>query len=118
VGRGHLQWHDLSTEFHKDLLTGSKVIRDTHRQRGDFIGLTSVSKESRLRRRPPLFIFLLMLPYILAHIMCRPTYLFNYTDQIKEYVPYKGNIFLYLFVCSYLTTLFSVTQTTQRRMKG
>jgi hypothetical protein len=50
-----------------------------------------------------------MLPYILAHIMCRPTYLFNYTDQIKEYVPYKGNIFIYLFVV-YLTTLFSVTQ--------
>jgi len=37
--RGHLQWHDLPTEFHKNLPTDLKVDkgRKTHRQDGDFI---------------------------------------------------------------------------------
>jgi hypothetical protein len=48
---GHLQWHDLSIEFHKNLPIGSKVIRggDTDRQTGDLISLTFVFKESRLK---------------------------------------------------------------------
>jgi hypothetical protein len=31
--RDHLQWHDLSTEFHKNLPIGSKVIRRGHTDR-------------------------------------------------------------------------------------
>jgi hypothetical protein len=42
--RGHLQQHDLRTEFHKNLPVGSKVIggtdRRTDRQTGDLISLT------------------------------------------------------------------------------
>jgi hypothetical protein len=56
--RGHLQWHDLSTEFHKKLPIGSKVIREdtqidrrTDRQTGDLISLTFLFKESRLKNQ-------------------------------------------------------------------
>jgi hypothetical protein len=44
--QGHLQWHDLPTEFRKNLPIGSNVIRGTHRQTGD---LTFLFKESRLK---------------------------------------------------------------------
>jgi hypothetical protein len=38
--RGHLQWHDLSTEFHKTLPTGSEVDRgDRQTEDGDLISL-------------------------------------------------------------------------------
>jgi hypothetical protein len=48
--RGHLQWHDLSTEFHKNLPIGSKVIRgDRQTDRHDLISLTFLFKESRLK---------------------------------------------------------------------
>jgi hypothetical protein len=56
--RGHLQWHDLPTEFHKNLPIGLKVIggdthrqtdRQTDRQTGDLISLTFLFKESRLK---------------------------------------------------------------------
>jgi hypothetical protein len=52
--RGHLQRHDLPTELHKDLPTGSKVgggtETQTHRQGGEIISLqSSVRKESRLK---------------------------------------------------------------------
>jgi hypothetical protein len=56
--RGHLQWHDLPTEFHKNLPLGSKVIggwgghtdRRIDRPTGDLISLTFLFKESRLKR--------------------------------------------------------------------
>jgi hypothetical protein len=45
--RGHIQWHDLRTEFHKNLPIGSKVIwggggghTRTNRQTGYLISLT------------------------------------------------------------------------------
>jgi hypothetical protein len=50
--RGHLQWHDLSTEFHKNLPIGSKVIRgdtQTDRQTGNLMSLSFLFKESRLK---------------------------------------------------------------------
>jgi hypothetical protein len=50
--RGHLQWHDLPTEFHKNLPIVSKVIRgDTQidRQTGYLMGLTFLKKEGRLK---------------------------------------------------------------------
>jgi hypothetical protein len=50
--RGHLQWHDLRTEFHKNLPTGSKVVRghtQTDRQTGDLISLTFLFKECKLK---------------------------------------------------------------------
>jgi hypothetical protein len=39
--RGCLQWHDLSTEFHKNLPVGSEVDSggQTYRQDGDVISL-------------------------------------------------------------------------------
>jgi hypothetical protein len=49
--RGHLQWHNVPTKFHKNLEIGSKVIRgdtQTDRQTGDLISLTFLFKESRL----------------------------------------------------------------------
>jgi hypothetical protein len=48
--QGRLQWHDLPTEFHKNLPIGSKVIRgdtQTDRQTGDLISLTFLFKERR-----------------------------------------------------------------------
>jgi hypothetical protein len=50
--RGHLQWHDLRTEFHKNLPIGSKVIRgdtQTDRQTDVLISLTFLFEESRLK---------------------------------------------------------------------
>jgi hypothetical protein len=37
--RGHLQWYDVLTESHKNLLIASKVDKEdtTHRQEGDLI---------------------------------------------------------------------------------
>jgi hypothetical protein len=46
--RGHVQWHDLPTEFHKNLPIGSKVIRGD-KQTDGFISLTFLFKESRLK---------------------------------------------------------------------
>jgi hypothetical protein len=47
--RGHLQWHDLPTEFLKNLPVGSKVDRWTNRK-GDLINqLFSFRKECRLK---------------------------------------------------------------------
>jgi len=51
--QGHLQWHDLHTEFHHNLQIRSLVERtdrQTHRQDGDLISLhVSFRKESRLK---------------------------------------------------------------------
>jgi hypothetical protein len=50
--RGHLQWHDIPTEFHKNLPIGSKVIEgdtQTDGQTGTLISLTFLFKESRLK---------------------------------------------------------------------
>jgi hypothetical protein len=33
MAQGHLQWHDLSTEFHKNLPVGSEVNRGTYTDR-------------------------------------------------------------------------------------
>jgi hypothetical protein len=52
--RGHLQWHELTTEFHKNLPIGSKVIRgdtQTDRQAGDLISLTFLFEDSRLKKK-------------------------------------------------------------------
>jgi hypothetical protein len=50
--QGHLKWHDLPTEFHTNLPIGSKVIRGdthTHRQNNNFLSLTFLFKENRLK---------------------------------------------------------------------
>jgi hypothetical protein len=48
--QGQLKWHDLPTEFHKNLPIDSKVIKGGHtdRQTADLISLTFLFKESRL----------------------------------------------------------------------
>jgi hypothetical protein len=49
----HLQWHDLPTKFHKNLLTGSKFVGGG-RQESDLIGLLfPFGKENRLRKICP-----------------------------------------------------------------
>jgi hypothetical protein len=46
-----LQWYDLPTEFHKNLPTGSEVIRrDSQTDSGDLIILTFLFNGSRLKR--------------------------------------------------------------------
>jgi hypothetical protein len=49
--RSYLQWHDVTTEFHKNLPTGSRADRGkTHRRHGDHTSLQfSFRKESRLK---------------------------------------------------------------------
>jgi hypothetical protein len=49
--RAHLQWHDLPTEFHKNLPTDSEADGgQTHKQDGDLKSLYfSYRKESRLK---------------------------------------------------------------------
>jgi hypothetical protein len=62
--RGHLQWHDVPTEFHKNLLIGSKVIkggRGADRQIDDLISLTFLFKESRLKKNYGLLYFTIKL---------------------------------------------------------
>jgi hypothetical protein len=61
ASRGHLQWHDTSTEFHKNLPIGSKVISGGHtdRQNRDLIRLTFLFKESRLKMRYKMWLFIL-----------------------------------------------------------
>jgi len=48
----HLKWHDLLTEFHKNVLTGSEFITgdiQADRQNGDLTSLILIFKGSRLK---------------------------------------------------------------------
>jgi hypothetical protein len=48
--QGPLEWHYLATKYHKNIVSGSKVISGTHtyRQTGDLISLL-LFLESRLK---------------------------------------------------------------------